>query len=176
MTDNHPEPHSLLKKLNRLSSCMNEVLKEICSLIQSQGQNETAPKALSPLSFEVKLVDQTLWVNRLMIPLGTRPKTLDLIEVFFSEKGTTLAKEQIMEIVYGSTEGKSRRWIESLDGRLTKLMSRTRSFLEDSLTHAYHNKKIDWLVYEPKTKTYHLYQLREWENPFQDIEFPEFEE
>lgn len=108
----------------------------------------------------IRLIDKNLWVNSIMIPLVTRDKTLDLVQVFFFSEGRGLKKDEILMAVYGAEKRDSQRYRESLDIRLTKLLSRTRKFLKESLEAVHLPFHLDWLVFDVRTKSYHLYKIR----------------
>lgn len=152
--------HEHLKKLNHLSANIHEVLREIMQLAHAEAQQ--APWMIPEKgAISIRLIEQNLWIDRVMIPLSTRPKTLCLLQAFFQRPRQGLTKEEIIEAVYGPQGERSLRFLEAQDHSLTKLLSRTRSYLEFSVAHAYPYQPIDWLVFHIKTRRYHLYQLRD---------------
>jgi hypothetical protein len=152
-------PGSQLKRLTVLSKNVNDAISEIFSMSFTQAYQELASQSTEG-GPNVKLIEKNLWVNSIMIPLLTRDRTLDLVQAFFCSEGPGLKKEEIMMAVYGAEQRDSHRYRESLDTRLTKLLSRTRKFLSESLEAAHLPFHLDWLVYDLKTRSYYLYKIR----------------
>jgi len=155
----------LLKMLNYLSKRMSEVVHEIMGQVQTQLDQFPLASEADHNPSKIKLVGQNLSIDRIMIPLNTRPRTYSLLQAFFDSQTMMLEKGEILEAVYGPHKDKSERFMEAQDKSLTKLLSRTRHYLEVSLSHSYHCREIDWLVFDIKTKKYQLYLYRKWEIP-----------
>ncbi len=153
------EPSSHVDRLTALSKNVQDAINEIFSMayIQAHSSSPLLPPDSGP---EIKLIDKSLWINRIMIPLASRQKTLTLIQAFFRSETQTLSKAEIVSAVYGIQEYSSARYIEAQEINLTKLLSRTRTFLEESLAHAHQPFPLDWLVFELKTRKYRLYKIR----------------
>jgi hypothetical protein len=159
MTEAVGNPGHHLERLNVLSKHVIEAINEIFSMAYAQTQEMTwaPPSGTDP---DVRLVEKSLWINRIMIPLASREKTLSLIQAFFEKENMALTKAEIVEAVYGPQRNHSQRFIEAQDGNLTKLLSRTRTFLDKSLAHTYHQRPLDWLVFDIRTRKYLLYKVR----------------
>lgn len=159
MSEANGNPSQHLERLHVLSKNVSDAINEIFSMAHAQNQEMLfIPRSESDP--DIRLIEKSLWVNRTMIPLASRLKTLHLIEAFFQTEHLSLSKGAILEAVYGSQQERSPRFIEAQDGNLTKLLSRTRTFLESSLTHVHHPRPIDWLVFDIKTRKYQLYSVR----------------
>ncbi len=115
------EPGSHVERLTVLSKNVQDAINEIFSMayIQAHSSSPLLPPDSGP---EIKLIEKSLWINRIMIPLASRQKTLTF--------------------------------------NLTKLLSRTRTYLEEFLAHAHQPFPLDWLVFELKTRKYRLYKIR----------------
>ncbi|HYX34027.1 MAG TPA: hypothetical protein VE954_13000, partial [Oligoflexus sp.] len=152
-------PGSHLERLNVLSKNVSDAINEIFSMAYAQTQelSWTPPSGSDP---DIRLVEKSLWINRIMIPLASRQKTLHLIQAFFQKETMVLSKFEIVEAVYGPQSHHSQRFIDAQDGNLTKLLSRTRTFLEKSLAHTYPQRPLDWLVFDIKARKYLLYKVR----------------
>lgn len=159
MSELSESPSPNLKRLTLLSKNVNDAINEIFSMAFTQACHHTS----SPVSDQrpdIKLIEKNLWINRIMIPLASREKTLFLIQAFFRSETLSLTKAEIISAVYGVEEHNSSRYREAQEINLTKLLSRTRSFLEESLEHTYLPFPLDWLVFDIKTRRYCLYRIR----------------
>lgn len=155
---NDPE-NSPLERLTVLSKSVHDAIAEIFSMAYAQAHNQV-PQPLPDSGPEIRLVEKMLWINRILVPLASRQKTLTLIQAFFRSSTLTLTKAEIASAVYGIQKDASPRYIEAQGINLTKLLSRTRSFLEESLAHTYQAPPLDWIVFDIKTRRYRLYKIR----------------
>jgi hypothetical protein len=150
---------SNVDRLTVLSKNVHDAIAEIFAMAYSDAQNHSAFPA--PESGpDVRLVENMLWINRILVPLASRQKTLILIQAFFQSSSLTLSKAEIASAVYGIQKESSPRYVEAQEINLTKLLSRTRTFLEESLAHSYQVQPLDWLVFDVKTRRYRLYKIR----------------
>lgn len=159
MSDPFDDSNFQVKRLTVLSKNINDAINEIFSMAYAQAHTlnlDPTPKG-DP---DIRLVENSLWVNRIMLPLASRQKTLTLVQAFFRSETLTLSKAEIVSAVYGTDEHHSARYMEAQEINLTKLLSRTRSFLEEALEHMLQPSPIDWLVFDIKTRKYRLYQVR----------------
>jgi len=162
------EPEENFRKLNFLSNSMNEYLQEILLLLSNQlaTKKEANAQATIQNGIHLRLTDDNLWINQIMIPLNSRPRTLGLLQAFFKAENFILDKNGILEAVYGPFKQRSERFAESQDNSLTKLLGRTRHYLETCLSSHYQFRNMEWLVYDGKNKKYHLFMMRRWNSPF----------
>lgn len=159
MTESAENPSHHLDRLHVLSKNVSDAINEIFSMAYSQTQ-ELLFIPRSDSATDIRLIETSLWVNRTMIPLASRQKTFQLIQAFFKTDSLTLSKAEILSAVYGAQCERSERYTAAQDINLTKLLSRTRSFLDESLTHIPHARPIDWLVFDIKSRKYQLYKIR----------------
>jgi hypothetical protein len=152
-------PSDHLDRLNVLSKNVTDAINEIFSMAYAQTQELIFQPKLES-GPDIRLMEKSLWVNRTMIPLASRLKTLQLIQAFFKSETLTLSKAEIVSAVYGSQHERSERFALAQDINLTKLLSRTRGFLDESLSHMPQARPIDWLVFDIKTRKYQLYKIR----------------
>lgn len=153
----HPSDH--LDRLHVLSKNVSDAINEIFSMAYSQTQELLYVPRSDSLT-DIRLIEKSLWVNRTMIPLASRLKTFHLIQAFFKTETLTLSKAEILSAVYGTQCERSERYTAAQEINLTKLLSRTRSFLEESLNHIPQARPIDWLVFDIKARKYQLYKIR----------------
>jgi hypothetical protein len=151
--------NSHVERLTVLSKSVHDAIAEIFSMAYAQAHSHI-PQPAPESGPDIKLVEKMLWVNRILVPLASRQKTLTLIQAFFRSPSMTLSKAEIASAVYGIQKDASPRYIEAQEINLTKLLSRTRSFLEESLAHTYQAPPLDWLVFDIKTRRYRLYKIR----------------
>jgi len=159
MTEIVGNPSQHLERLHVLSKNVSDAINEIFSMAHAQNQ-EMLFIPRSEADPDIRLIEKSLWINRTMIPLASRLKTLHLIHAFFQTENLALNKAAILDAVYGPQDERSSRFTDAQDSNLTKLLSRTRTFLENSLTHLHHSRPIDWLVFDIKTRKYQLYRVR----------------
>jgi hypothetical protein len=152
-------PSHHLERLQVLSKNVNDAINEIFSMAYAQT-HELRFLPRSEVGTDIQLLEKSLWVNRTMIPLSSRMKTFQLIEAFFKTDSLAMSKAEILSAVYGSQQTRSERFTTAQDTNLTKLVSRTRSFLEESLNYIPQAQPIDWLVFDIKSRKYQLYKIR----------------
>jgi hypothetical protein len=151
--------NSHVERLTALSKSVHDAIAEIFSMAYAQAHSHVLPPTADSAP-EVRLVENMLWINRVLVPLASRHKTLTLIQAFFRSPTLTLSKAEIASAVYGIQKDASPRYIEAQEINLTKLLSRTRTFLEESLAHTHQARPLDWLVFDIKTRRYRLYKIR----------------
>ncbi len=108
----------------------------------------------------IQLQGTNLLVNRVPVPLASRPLTLKLFEIFFQRGDYKATKSAIMQHVYQQGSEVSIRKMQSNECNLNKLISRTRSFLEMALRQLPWAEQFEWLVYDHKEKVWHLVLMR----------------
>ncbi len=124
------------------------------------------------LQVDVRFLGSSLCVNGVLIPLASRPLTLKLIAAFFKDWDRQVDRDTILREVYGykGRDLGSERMNQSYDTSLNKLISRTRKLLDEALAPMGWGANFEWLVFDPKTKLWKLWDLR----PDDELEpFPE---
>jgi hypothetical protein len=150
---------SHVERLTVLSKSVHDAITEIFSMAYTHAQSHI-PLPSHDSGPDVRLVEKILWINSILVPLASRQKTLALIQAFFRSSSLTLSKAEIASAVYGVQKDASPRYIDAQEINLTKLLSRTRTFLEESLAHTHQAQPLDWLVFDIKTRRYRLYKIR----------------
>ncbi|WP_132324017.1 hypothetical protein [Pseudobacteriovorax antillogorgiicola] len=100
-----------------------------------------------------------LKVGDIMIPMSHRPKTAQLVRIFFEQSEHFLSKDQMIELVYGRSMGSlSPRMKQSLHQNLIKLVSRSRTFLTEAcrMKGADH---IKWFYFDREIQKWALYHV-----------------
>ncbi len=101
----------------------------------------------------ISLKGSNLYIGSHIVALHGRKKTRLLLEAMLKEGGGEegLHREQLKREVYSDAEASpvalSSRLRESQDGSLSKLISRSRSFLKESLRDTTWSSEVDWFVY-----------------------------
>ena len=111
-------------------------------------------------SGDVRFTRETLFVGKTAVPLQTRPLNSKLVRSFFQKNDQFLTKEELVEYVYGVKACASSRLFESKSLALTKLISRTRYYLNRALAHQKSSYDgIEWFPHCPQRKGYELYRI-----------------
>lgn len=109
----------------------------------------------------ISLKGSNLYIGPHIVSLHGRKKTKRLLEAMLKgdERETGLHREQLKSEVYGgerSSSAMSLRLRESQDGSLSKLISRSRSFLRESLRDTSWAQEVDWFVYSQAERRWQL--------------------
>lgn len=145
--------HRISAMIAGLISDMESSNKKSVTLAKSQEQ------WLQP---KIQLCDGNLHVNDLIIPLRSRPKTLALIEAFMSRPGLRLSKQEIIQLVYqsdGQAGEISPRLQFSYYQSMLKLISRSRSLLDQAINQSLSDRWIEWFVHDDLNKQWILYRI-----------------
>lgn len=116
----------------------------------------------------IALKGSNLHIGPYIVTLHGRKKMRLLFEAMLRGSGEGsdgLRREQLRAEVYSdpqpaATQIPSRRLRESQDGSLSKLISRSRNFLKESLRDSPWSHEVDWLVYSEKSRTWQLLQSK----------------
>ncbi|MBC7533931.1 MAG: hypothetical protein H7318_20380 [Oligoflexus sp.] len=114
----------------------------------------------------ISLKGSNLHIGQHIVALHGRKKTRLLLEAMLKagshEEG--LHREQLKREVYSNPalpqQTTSSRLRESQDGSLSKLISRSRSFLKESLRDTAWSHEVDWFVYSEKNRKWQLMRNR----------------
>lgn len=114
----------------------------------------------------ISLKGSNLHIGQHIVALHGRKKTRLLLEAMLKanprEEG--LHREQLKREVYSDGDlpqpHLSSRLRESQDGSLSKLISRSRSFLNESLRDTAWSNEVDWFVYSEKNRKWQLVRNR----------------
>ena len=157
---NIDEAETILAKLQHWSHSLSQECQELRRLLDGQSLLSTSPLIQGNSEPLVSLDGQNLWVDHWLIPLSTRERTLKLVEAFFAHNTLTLKKRALIACVYNTPDEASERLTLALEGRLIKLMSRTRHFLNGALSSSNWMGRLEWFAYDHKSQTYRLYTMR----------------
>ncbi|RYZ53208.1 MAG: hypothetical protein EOP07_18245 [Proteobacteria bacterium] len=119
------------------------------------------------ISSHIALKGSNLHIGQHIVALHGRKKTRMLVEAMINSDrdGQGMNREDLRRHVYqlpgrlGAQEA-SPRLLESQDGSLSKLISRSRSFLKESLEGSAWSRQLDWFVYSDKERKWQLVQIR----------------
>lgn len=117
-----------------------------------------AHRKLYPPTFVI--VQNRLICNGTTIDLSRRPIVLHLLRLFLEANMRPLTREELVVGLYGHYDEAycSQRYRESLLSNAVKVVSRARIVLTTHLTGI--GTDVDWLVYDPVLRVWHLYKLR----------------
>ncbi len=124
--------------------------------LEAGTRQETTRLAVKP---KIILENDILKYGNLMIPLYSRPMTVQLIRPFFETTDHFLSKEKILKKVYNYDQNSSYRIRQSHHQNLLKLISRSRKFLEEACQTANQGKNIEWFPFDKKQNCYRLYEI-----------------
>ena len=117
--------------------------------------------ALTPV---ITLKGSNLHIGQHIVTLHGRKKTKALLEAMLTEQQQGIRRDQLRSKVYehssSSLQPPSLRLKEAQDGSLSKLISRSRNFLNQSLADTPWSEQIEWFVYQEKERRWQLYQQR----------------
>lgn len=110
----------------------------------------------------IQLKGNNLYIDQHIVPLRTRAKTLLLVKALLSEDGeAAIDRESLRSRVYAGPGEPSERLRLAQDSSLNKLISRSRSFLADSLQDSDLSRCIDWFVYCNRERKWRLFEIAE---------------
>jgi hypothetical protein len=103
-----------------------------------------------------------VFCNGEMADLARRPLCLRLFRAFAASANRTLSKRQLIDFIYEELAPfeKSRRYLESVNQNLTKLISRSRVIAEKKFFNNECTNWIEWFVYDPDIQRWHFYMLK----------------
>jgi hypothetical protein len=108
----------------------------------------------------IRLKGTNLYINQHIVSLRTRTKTLLLVKAMLAENGErAMDRESLRSHVYDCPEEPSERLRISQDSSLNKLISRSRTFLAESLRDSDLSRSIDWFVYCNRERTWRLFEM-----------------
>jgi hypothetical protein len=147
---------------------LSSLINDLTGLLESLQAELTAGIPIkaetgSWLNPRIELIGTHLHVNKLVIPLRSRPKTLKLIEAFIQHKDGALSRQDLIQHVYGTQVDSgdlSPRLTFSLYQNALKLISRSRSLLNEAMSQQGRTPWIDWFVYDDSCRRWHFYKLR----------------
>ncbi|NRA62911.1 MAG: hypothetical protein HRU19_00425 [Pseudobacteriovorax sp.] len=129
-------------------------------ILLSEKQNN--PLSMDPegatQANEIELINDTLKVGNIILPLGERPKTATLVRAFWDKSEHFMGSHELLQTVYKTPDSASQRLYLSDKAKLTKLMSRTRSFLTIACQAQYYSSQIRWLDFDKEKQGYYLYR------------------
>ena len=145
-----------LKSLFRnLDSKIDEILSDDSKIVSNIVPSLAE---LTDKKVDIKLLGDNLLVEDILIPLVSRKITLRLIKIFVSELDSNFTRKELINRVYSKNyDDLSERMKRALDKNIMKLLSRTRSLLENSLAESQYSS-IRWIVYDEELKGWNFYK------------------
>lgn len=107
------------------------------------------------------LVDHTLTIDRYLIPLGRKKTVRILIEAFFKKAHQPLSTNNLANLIYGCSDLaiRSARYKKSMQGRITRLVSRARALLSEEVPKIDGETWIEFFHYRPSQDDYEFFSL-----------------
>lgn len=107
----------------------------------------------------VDFQNDTLRVDQVVIPLGPRPKTAQLVLSFWASSERFLTHDQILQKVYKTRSDASPRLYQADRSKMTKLISRSRSYLNHACNSSGLRYRIVWFDYDKEKGGWHLFRI-----------------
>lgn len=146
-------------KLGDVEQCLLATKMILEKLHLMSLAQETAVPKLSPQGRHVEIAGDGLQVGSVVIPLNNRPMTKKLVRAFLSKSEQFLTRAEMVSFVYDvDLETLSPRMRQSLQQNLIKLLSRSRSFLENACRIGNLDDHLRWFVFDIHLQKWQLYQ------------------
>ena len=147
-------------RLKEVEDCLlaaKNILEKIQLMALSGGISDSKEKLNSS---HIEVDDYGLRVGSVVIPLNNRPMTKKLVRAFLNASEQFLSRDEMLSFVYDvQLEGLSPRLKQSLHQNLNKLLSRSRSFLDNACHIARINGSMKWFVFDIHLQRWQLYTI-----------------
>ena len=138
--------HTLLKKIEYT---INDINHQFPQTQESSGQ--ILPR--------ISIKDCDVVCNGMIIPLGRKPLTKKLFEIFIENRGAPVKRWALIEGIYGALpEGCSSRYRKALEQNFIKLISRARA-LADMHVNRSELKWIEWFCFNQESECWEFFRL-----------------
>lgn len=107
---------------------------------------------------EVKILDEFLRWRGKQVRYSNTPSISKLFKLFGASPNFAMSKVELMEKIYGNTQGRSEQFLRAVNHNIVKRISRARKFMKNNFNEL--SDDVDWFFYDQREECWRLYQYR----------------